>query len=523
MAILKSTGISGPQRGLAEQVFSRAAGAPLVPGNDVHLLRDARENYPAWLSAIQLARRSVLFENYIIEDDDVGRAFADALEARARDGVRVCVLYDWLGCQGTAPSRFWRRLREAGVEVRCFNPFQFDRPLAWLGRNHRKTLTVDGEVGFVSGLCVSHKWVGDPEKHVAPWRDTGLAIRGPAVADLVRAFAQGWATVGAPLDEDACLSARAPEPRGDVALRVVAGVPWSAGLFRVDQLIASLARKRLWLTDAYFVGTAAYVQALRAASRDGVDVRLLVPGSSDIPVLRPLTQAGYRPLLEAGIRVYEWNGTMLHAKTAVADGLWARVGSSNLNPASWLGNSEIDVAVEDIHFAQQMEAMYQQDLEHATEVVLSGRDRRLMSMNPHPRPLPRSQRGAPGRRGSMSRAAAGAVRLGNTVGAAVTNHRELGRTESKLVFGAGVVPLALAGVALWWPQVVAVPAALLCAWAGIALWSRAARLRRQESETPETRAPLPESEVPPMPVKVEPLRVAEAEPRNVPEAERHQP
>ncbi|MCY1032601.1 phospholipase D-like domain-containing protein [Corallococcus sp. BB11-1] len=521
MAIVKAAGISGPQRGLAEQIFSRAAGAPLVVGNDVRILRDARENYPAWLDAIHQARRSILFENYIIEDDPVGRSFADALEARARDGVRVCVLYDWLGCQGTASSRFWRRLREAGVEVRCFNPFQFDRPLAWLGRNHRKTLTVDGEVGFVSGLCVSHKWVGDPEKQVAPWRDTGLVIRGPAVADLVRAFAQGWATVGTPLDEEACLSARAPEPMGDVALRVVAGVPWSAGLFRVDQLIASLARKRLWLTDAYFVGTAAYVQALRAASHDGVDVRLLVPGSSDIPVLRPLTQAGYRPLLEAGIRVYEWNGTMLHAKTAVADGLWARVGSSNLNPASWLGNSEIDVAVEDVSFAQRMEAMYLEDLEHATQVVLSGRDRRLMRANPHP--LPRSQRGAPGRRGSMSRAAAGAMRLGNTVGAAVANHRELGRTESKVVFGAGVVPLAFAGLALWCPQVVAVPAAALSVWAGISLWSRALRLRRQEAATPEAQRPLPEAEVPPRPADVPPALVAEAEARSAPEAERHQP
>lgn len=521
MAIVKSTGISGPQRGLAEQVFSRAAGAPLVPGNAVNLLRDARENYPAWLSAIHLARHSILFENYIIEDDDVGRSFARALEARARDGVRVRVLYDWLGCQGNASRSFWLGLRDAGVEVRCFNPFQFDRPLAWLGRNHRKTLTVDGEVGFVSGLCVSHKWLGVPEKGVAPWRDTGLEIRGPAVADLVRAFAQGWGTVGPALDEEACLSDRAPAQLGDVALRVVAGVPWSAGLFRVDQLIASLARKRLWLTDAYFVGTAAYVQALRAASRDGVDVRLLVPGSSDIPALRPLTQAGYRPLLEAGIRVYEWNGTMLHAKTAVADGLWARVGSSNLNPASWLGNSEIDVAVEDPHFARQMESMYMQDLEHATQVVLGGRDRRLMPANP--RPLPRSRRGASGQRGSVSRAAAGAMRLGNTVGAAVSNHRELGRTESKVVFIAGVVPLLFAGAVLWWPQLVAVPVAALCAWAGVALWSRALRLRRQEAEHPEEPRPVAEAEVPPVPEAQAPRLLTEAEPRNAPEAERRQP
>ena len=120
-----------------------------------------------------------------------------------------------------------------------------------------------------------------------------------------------------------------------------------AGMLRVDQLVATLARERLWLTDAYYAGTTSYVQALRAAARDGVDVRLLVPSASDIPIVKPLSRAGYRPLLEAGVRVFEWNGTMLHAKTAVADSNWARVGSTNLNIASWFGNLELDVVIED--------------------------------------------------------------------------------------------------------------------------------------------------------------------------------
>ena len=133
-----------------------------------------------------------------------------------------------------------------------------------------------------------------------------------------------------------------------------------------------MARERLWITDAYFVGASPYVQALIAAARDGVDVRMLVPGSgSDLPIVQRLTQAGYRPLLEAGIRIFEWNGTMVHAKTAVADGRWARVGSSNLNIQSWLGNWELDVAIEDEAFARQMEEVYLQDLQNATEVVLS--------------------------------------------------------------------------------------------------------------------------------------------------------
>src|SRR5439155_6544223 len=149
-------------------------------------------------------------------------------------------------------------------------------------------------------------------------------------------------------------------------LRVVATVPNTAGLFRLGQLVAALARERLWLTDAYYAGTPTYVQALRSAARDGVDVRLLVPNGTDIPLLRPLSRAGYRPLLEAGVRVFEWIGPMLHAKTAVADGHWARVGSSNLNVSSWFGNFELDLVVEDERFGQEMEAMYLEDMKNAT-------------------------------------------------------------------------------------------------------------------------------------------------------------
>ena len=151
---------------------------------------------------------------------------------------------------------------------------------------------------------------------------------------------------------------------------MVATVPNTAGLYRLDQLIAAMARRSLWVTDAYFVGVAPYVQAVSAAARDGVDVRLLVPGTSDIPAVASISRAGYRPLLEAGVRVFEWNGSMLHAKTAVADGRWARVGSSNLNLASWIGNCELDIAIEDEVFARCMEAQYETDLGNATEIVL---------------------------------------------------------------------------------------------------------------------------------------------------------
>ncbi|MGH7231223.1 MAG: phospholipase D-like domain-containing protein, partial [Nitrospiraceae bacterium] len=187
-----------PVRTLANQAFSRAAGAPLIEGNTIRLLTDARENYPAWLDAIRAAKRYVHFENYIIHEDDAGRMFAEALVGKAQEGVRVRLIYDWLG--GRKASRaFWNRLRAGGVEVRCYNPPRWDSPFGWLSRNHRKTISVDGEVGFVTGLCVGRMWIGVPEKRIEPWRDTGVEVRGPAVADIEQTFADVWAMMGEPI------------------------------------------------------------------------------------------------------------------------------------------------------------------------------------------------------------------------------------------------------------------------------------------------------------------------------------
>src|SRR5688572_8421990 len=340
-------------RELADRMFSRAAGAALIGGNQVRLLEDGPENYPAWLAAIRSATDHVHFENYFIRDDDVGQEFSDAFAARAREGVRVRLLYDWLGGFGKASRGFWKKLRAAGVEVRVHNPPRLSSPLGWLSRDHRKTLIVDGAIGFVTGLCVGRMWVGDPARNIPPWRDSGVEIRGPAVAEIARAFARSWALAGTPLPESDAI--REPLPAGDVSLRIVSSEPATTSMLRLDQLVAAIARSRLWLTDAYYSGISSYVQALRAGAKDGVDVRLLVPNATDIPILKPFSRAGYRALLEAGIRVFDWNGTMLHAKTAVAEGRWARVGSTNLNLASWLGNCELDAVIEDTDFATQME------------------------------------------------------------------------------------------------------------------------------------------------------------------------
>ncbi len=457
------------QRLLAEQALSRAGGAPLVQGNSARILKDADEHFPAWLSVIASARRTVFLENYIFADDEVGREFVTALATKARDGVRVRVICDWLGSFGTN-TRLWRPLIEAGGEVRRFNRPQLASPLGWLTRDHRKMLSVDGRIGFVTGLCISRKWLGDPARGVAPWRDTGVEVRGPAVRGIEEAFAQTWAAIGTPLpEEELTPTAEMPEA-GDVALRVLAATPNLGRLYRLDQLIAAIARERLWLADAYFIGVAPYVQALRSAALDGVDVRLLVPGSSDLPLVRTLSRAGYRPLLEAGVRVFEWNGSMLHAKTAVADSRWARIGSTNLNISSWLGNYELDVAIEDGRFAVAMEQMYEEDLRNATEIVLDVRGR-ICPMGDMTR-----RRHAKGG-GSASRAAAGALRLGHTVGAAIADRRVLGPAEAGIMTAAGFALLALAIIGLVWPYAVAFPLGVLAIWMGVALLSRARALR----------------------------------------------
>lgn len=481
---------------LAEQAFSRAAGAPLVPGNAIRLLRDAAENYPAWEEALAGAERFIHFECYIVHDDEWGVRFRDVLIERARAGVRVRVLYDWVGALGATRRSFWRPLEAAGAEVRCFNPFRWDHPFGWISRDHRKSIVVDGRVGFVSGLCVGKAWAGDLARGIEPWRDTGVVVHGPAVADISHAFAQPWRATGAPLPPDELPGRDEIGPAGETALRVIANTPNVAGLFRLDQLVAAVARETLWLTDAYFVGVTPYVQALAAAARDGVDVRLLVPGAGDITILRPISRAGYRPLLEAGVRVFEWNGPMLHAKTAVADRRWARVGSSNLNVASWIGNYELDVSVEDEGFAREMELMYERDLERATEIVLAAHNRVRATDGPRPAYRPPGSRGPRYAGGSAGRVAAGALRIGNTVGAALTARRELGPAEARVMMGAGLVLLALAAAAALWPMVVAVPLTVIAGWVALSLLLRAWRLRRNAIRAGDARPPLGTSRAP---------------------------
>lgn len=350
------------------RAMDRAAAVPAIPGNRVTLLYDGPDTFAAMLARIAAARSRIHLENYIIRDDATGEQFADALVAAAGRGVRVRVLYDWLGSFGTR-RRYWDRLRAAGVAVRGFGPPRLADPLLVFARDHRKVLVVDGDTLVAGGLCLGDEWVGDPARRRLPWRDTAVAVDGPAARAADAAFRRAWEFSGAPPFDDADEVASDVAAAGEVPVRVVATEPGQERNFRTIDLLLGISAERIWITEAYLAAPQRMYQAMVDAARGGVDVRLLLPGTSDVGLVRNLSRVGYRGLLAAGVRIWEWEGPMLHAKTSVMDGRFLRIGSSNLNPSSLLANWELDVFIDDEPLATALEHRFLQDLSHAGEVV----------------------------------------------------------------------------------------------------------------------------------------------------------
>ena len=459
------------KRALTADAFLRTSGAPLVRGNSLRILRDGSENYPEWMKAIESAEKTIHLEMYIIHNDQTGRRFRDLMVEKARQGVKVRVLYDWVGSGGPLAYRMWKPAREAGVEVRAASPPNLNSLLGWASRDHRKLLTTDGSLAFISGLCMGDAWAGDPARGIAPWRDTGVEILGPAVADAEASFAEAWKKAGGSISA-AEIPRRENLPKaGNVALRIIAASPDTAGLYRLDLMVAASVCNTLWLSDAYFIGTSAYLQALRSAALDGVDVRVLVPHGSDIQWIANVSRTLYRSLLEAGVRVFEWNGPMMHAKTAVADRKWARIGSTNLNIASWIGNWELDVVIEDEKLGRQMSQMFLEDLSNSTEIVLTRRNKVRPAQ-----PLPAAAK-APIALGSGKNVLAGVLRVGSAINTVVTGHRMLSRTESTSLLMISLVVLGLSAVALFLPKVIAYPVGVILVWVGILVLYRGLQVR----------------------------------------------
>jgi len=481
------------------QAMERATGASEIRGNALRLQFEGSSTFEAWLEAIEAAERVVYFENYIVRDDRVGRAFRDVLVAKAREGVPVRLIYDWVGCWAT-PHRYWKPLHEAGVEVRAFNRPALRDPLGVLQRDHRKLICIDASVAFVGGFCVGVEWAGSGNN--PPWRDTGVEVRGPAAAVAMRAFERIWSEIGPPVPESLAPVPSSIAPVGDTPVWIIEGEPGRSRVFRTLSLVAAHARRRVWITDPYFVAPRPISEALAAAAKDGVDVRVLLPGHNNWPLVGSLSRGGYRFLLENGVRLFEWQGPMIHAKTAVCDGVWARIGSSNLNTASLLGNWEIDVGVLDEDMAAQLEALFLADLASSVEIVLprsrvglwhasrgvEDRDPPKASLEPEgslSERLEREIRSAG--KGSSRWRMADLVRAGSVFGTAIAGHRPLGREDRTVLGTVSAMVLVTAALFALFPAVLGWTAAVLLGWLGIVIGVRAF-LEAREARGEEKRA-----------------------------------
>ena len=359
----------------------RIAAADVSSGNRVRLLHDGPETFDEMLELIHNARHSVALESYIFRSDEVGQRFGDALMGAARRGVTVRVLSDWIGGRGTS-RKFLRTLRKEGVDLRIFNPPGFR---AWLGlvpRDHRKLLVVDDDIGVTGGVGIGREWIaGVAKERRTRWRDSAIRIQGPAAGDMLQAFDNMWRRVsgkerrgshrllrkkptGAHLD---------PATHAPALVGIIEGEPFRLRVARALQMQAISAERSIWIASAYFTPSWAEVEALTGAARDGVDVRILVPSRNDHPWVTMLTRRYYRRLLTNGVRVWEWKGEMMHAKTSVVDGRWVRVGSTDFNMLGVTINYELDALVEDPEIGREAEERFLTDLGDSREVTMRSR------------------------------------------------------------------------------------------------------------------------------------------------------
>jgi cardiolipin synthase A/B len=358
-----------------EGILGRVSDAPLRDGNRLALLKNGPDTYEDWLAAIARSERWIHLDNYIFANDEIGNRFAEALSSKAKEGVRVRVLHDWFGCMDV-PRSFWNSMREAGVEIKAVNPPASGPPLGVIRRDHRKLLVVDGEYASTGGVCIADGWMVRSKETGLPYRDTAVNVRGPVVADINRAFTKLWGELVEELPDDERPDPKDIQAAGETPARLVVQEPRRMRTLRMLEFLTAGVQERLWVTDPYFLSLPILTESLMATARDGVDVRVLTPATNDIAWIGRASRAGYHQFLEAGVRIFEYGGPMIHAKTLVADGWWSKVGSTNLNFSSLVANWEIDLVVEDTDFADQMERLFEDDISNSREIRLEGSGQR---------------------------------------------------------------------------------------------------------------------------------------------------
>ncbi|HEX8281417.1 MAG TPA: phospholipase D-like domain-containing protein, partial [Chthoniobacterales bacterium] len=326
-----------------------------IAGNRIDLLENGDQYFPPMLEAIRSAQHTVNFAAYIVKSDETGRQFRDALCERARAGVEVRVLLDGIGSGWSLDNSDVRMMTDAGCKFAYYHPVQSWRVDRTNRRSHRRVLVVDGKVGFTGGAAFSDKWTGhaQDEHH---WRDTHIRVEGPIVNALQAAFQSHWVKTYGEALTGAAQFPPLPEA-GDLRAQVVESRSFSsAPIPLVQALTFASAEKRIWITNPYCTPTDDQVNLLVKAAARGVDVRLLLPGPhNDQPLTQSAGRTAYGRLLEGGVEIFEYQPTMIHAKTMVADGLFSMIGSSNLDGRSSEINEELDVVIYDERFGRLME------------------------------------------------------------------------------------------------------------------------------------------------------------------------
>jgi cardiolipin synthase A/B len=361
------------------------ADSPLVLGNRVTLLQDGEATYQAMFTAIRAAKDHINVETYIFEDDETGHRFAHLLLRKQADGVQVSVIYDSVGSLNT-PHAFFDILRDGGIQVLEFNPVNpltAKRGWALNQRDHRKLLIVDGSTAFVGGINISGVYSSSYAKSAAaiPWRDTQVQIEGPVVADFQKLFLDTWEKrSGKPLPARNYFPR--PRERGDEIVRAIgssADAPYSPIYVTLLSAINS-AEISVYLTNAYFVPDPQLLEALKSAAGRGVDVKLILPSQTDFWAVFHAGRSYYAELMEAGVIIYERRDALLHSKTALVDGVWSSVGSTNLDWRSFLHNEELNAVMLGEKFSAQMKAAFEKDLAASDRITPEAWKRRPLVM-----------------------------------------------------------------------------------------------------------------------------------------------
>ena len=359
-------------------VLESVSETPLTKGNKVTLLSDGPAAYAAMFQAIENARDHVNMESFAVEDveDETGRRFADLLVQKQAQGVQVNLLYDSFGSLHT-PAAFFERLRRAGIHViesNPLNPLKARGKWRLLHRDHRKLLVVDGRIAITGGINLLRVYSNAPsprktKRPAPPWRDTDVQIEGPAVAELQKLFLDAWQEQKGP-----DLSARnyfpALKEEGHALLHVVDSTPGQSHRITFITYVSALmfAERSVHLVNAYFVPDHQLLDALTAAARRGVDVKIILPSLTNQALILSAQRYNYSGLLKAGVQVYERRRVLLHAKTAVIDDVWSTVGSSNMDSWSFLKDDELNAIILDRGFAAEMEKRFALDLAQSDQI-----------------------------------------------------------------------------------------------------------------------------------------------------------